>query len=382
MSLDSNQKLTDEQQMLSDMVSKYLSETYDFDSRRKIANGPVSVAPPHWKKFAEMGWLAMPFDESDGGFNGGPKEISILFEAFGKHLVLEPYLETILLGGGALSFGPEDIRRRYLPAIIAGDLQCAFAHHEPNHTAERYYVGTTALQSKDSWQLNGVKSIVSNAPHSGLLVLTARIKGQKHDSDGIGLFVVDKNVRGVHCDDYLTIDGRRASEITLNEVEVERGALLSVDAGHLDTLLDRACFAVCAEAVGAMSALISMTIDYCQQRKQFGQSIGSFQALQHRMVDMYIASELSHSLLIATTNAIANASDDRHRLLAALKFRVDRSAREISYGAIQMHGGIAMTDEFKVGHYFKRLTVISKQFGNANFQLERYRHYNVHNNHS
>ena len=377
MPLDSNQQLTDEQQMLSDMVSKYLSETYDFESRRKIANGPVSVATPHWETFADMGWLALPFNESEGGFNGGPKEISILFEAFGKHLVLEPYLETIILAGGALAIAPETVRRQYVPAIIAGDCQCAFAHIEPRHTAERYYVGTTALQSKDGWQVDGVKSIVSNAPQSNLLVLTARIKGDKRDRDGIGLFVIDKNSHGVHCDDYVTIDGRRASEITLAEVQVGKAALISSDSGQLDNLLDRACFAVCAEAVGSMRALISMTIDYCQQRKQFGQPIGSFQALQHRMVDMYIASELSHSLLIATANALENASDDRHKLLAALKFRVDKSARESSYGAIQMHGGIAMTDEFKVGHHFKRLTVIAKQFGNANFQLERYRHYNA-----
>ena len=377
MDIDSQHKLTEEQKMLSDSVARYLGEEYDFESRRVIANGTTTQKFMHWKAFAKMGWLSLPFSEADGGFNGGAKELSILFEAFGENLVLEPYLDTILLAGGALSAGSEAVKKKYLPDIINGELFGAFAHIEPKHTAERFHVGTMALRADDHWQLNGVKSVVSNGPYADFLIVSARISGKKNSRDGIALFAMNKNTPGVQCDDYVTIDGRRASEITFSEVKLDLDALISSDSGILDKLLDRACFAVCAEALGAMRRLVAMTIDYCQQRKQFGQPIGSFQVLQHRMVDMYIALELSQSLLLATANAISVESDDQKRLLSALKFKVDKSARIISYGAVQLHGGIAMTDEFAVGHYFKRLTLIGKQFGNADFHLERYRNYNA-----
>jgi hypothetical protein len=363
----------DEQHMLADSVAKYLTETYDFETRRAVANGDLLAPQPQWQQFADMGWLTLPFDERDGGFNGGPKELAILFEAFGEHLVLEPYLETVVLAGTTIANGEEALKKRYLDGIMAGDIHAAFGHGEAEHSAERYYVATSAVQSGNGWCLNGAKSVVANGPLADVMVVSARISGNVRSPQGIGLFAVERGAAGFTARDYVTVDGRRASEIILDQVDVSAEALISTASETLDQTLDRGCFAVCAEAVGAMQALLSATVEYCQQRHQFGQPIGSFQVLQHRMVDMYIALELARSLLGATTDALANNSRHNERLISALKYRVDQSARAISYGALQLHGGIAMTDELNIGHYFKRLALIEKQFGSAQFHLQRFK---------
>ncbi|MDE0841227.1 MAG: acyl-CoA dehydrogenase family protein [Porticoccaceae bacterium] len=373
MQADTTRNLNDEQQMLADSVSKYLTDTYSFDARRSTANGDLLAPHPQWQQFANMGWLGLPFDDCDGGFSGGPTEISLLFQAFGKHLVLEPYLETVVLAGGVIARGQAVLKQRYLDGIMSGDIQGAFGHGEAGHSAERYYVSTSALKTDHGWQLNGTKAVVANGPLADVLVISARIEGDVRSSQGIGLFVIDRHAAGIAATDYVTVDGRRASEISLNHVEIAADALVSTATDELNRVLDRGCFAVCAEAIGAMQALLSATVEYCQQRRQFGQPIGSFQALQHRMVDMYIALELARSLLGATTDALTNNDENSGLLLSALKYRVDKSARLISYGALQLHGGIAMTDELNIGHYFKRLTLVEKQFGTAQYHLQRFK---------
>ena len=364
---------SDEQQMLADSVSRLLSDNYSFEYRRALANSESGAPSAQWSQFADMGWLALPFAECDGGYDGGAIELMILFERFGEYLLLEPYLETVLLAGGALHYACDGLRQRYIGNIIDGQLQAAFAHTEPGHGAERFYVATTARQVNGAWCLQGSKNVVNNGAAADIIVVTARLSGAVNARDGIAMFLVDKSAAGVDCRHYITADGRRASEIDFNAVELPEAALISTDSAHLETLLDRACFAVCAEALGAMQALLSATVDYCKQRQQFGQPIGRFQALQHRMADMYIATELVRSLLGATAAALVDNSSSMARMISALKYRVGKSARLVGQGAIQLHGGIAMTDELAVGHYFKRLTLIEQQFGNTDFHLCRFR---------
>ena len=368
---------SEEQNMLRDSAERYLRDNYSFDSRQAAVKQARGYDADQWQAFAELGWLAMTFKEESDGFGGGALETMILCEQFGKYLVLEPYLESVVLVGGLIEAGAQPaIKQQYLSGLIAGELQGAFAYLEEGSVADPTSVQTTAEPSADGFVINGKKTVVLNGPEADFFIVSARTGAAEKDSkQGISLFFVSKDAPGLSCKNYKTYDGRCASELQLENVAVTGQALV----GELDNgfaiaapIFSRAMIAVCAEAVGAMDALLAATIDYTKQRKQFGQSISGFQVLRHRMVDMFMEIELTRSLLMATAWKLDNNAPDAEQCVAALKAKVGKAGRYVSHNALQLHGGIGTTDEFSVGHYFKRLAVIGAMFGSRDSHLSRY----------
>ena len=370
---------SEEQNMLRDSAERYLRDNYSFDSRQAAVKQARGYDADQWQTFAELGWLAMTFKEESDGFGGGALETMILCEQFGKFLVLEPYLESVVLVGGLIEAGAQPaIKEPYLSGLIAGELQGAFAYLEEGGVADPTYVQTTAESSVDGFLLNGKKTVVLNGPEADCFVISARTGAaadESGSSEGISLFFVSKDAPGLSLTNYKTYDGRSASELQLENVAVTSEALV----GELNNgfaiatpVFSRATVAVCAEAVGAMDALLTATVDYTKQRKQFGQSISGFQVLRHRMVDMFMEIELTRSLLMATAWKLDNNAADAEQCVAALKAKVGKAGRYVSHNAVQLHGGIGTTDEFSVGHYFKRLAVIGVMFGSRDSHLSRY----------
>lgn len=368
---------SEEQTMLHDSADKYLHDNYSFAGRQATVKQSRGFDAEHWQMFADLGWLAMTFSEDSGGFGGGAIETMILCEQFGKYLVLEPYLESVVLVGGLLEAGAQPaIKERYLSGLMTGTLQGALAYLEQGHVAEPFHVQATAEVNNDGFILNGQKTVVLNGPEADILLVTARTgSDSEKSSEGISLFLVDKNIAGLSCTHYKTYDGRSASELQLDNVVVSADALVGSlgDATVLAApIFSRATVAICAEAVGAMDALLQATVDYTKQRKQFGQPISNFQVLRHRMADMYMEVELTRSLLMASAWKLDNDAEDAAKCIAALKAKVGKAARYVSHNAIQLHGGIGTTDEFSVGHYFKRLAAIGVMFGSRDSHLSRY----------
>jgi len=368
---------SEEQTMLHDSADKYLRENYSFENRQVTVKQSRGFNAEQWQMFADLGWLAMTFDEDAGGFGGGALETMILCEQFGKYLVLEPYLESVVLVGGLIQAGGQSaIKEHYLAGLMAGELQGALAYLEEGNVANPHYVTTKAESTGEDYVLNGSKTVVLNGPEANLFLVSARVGDNSAQSkEGISLFAVDKNTPGLSCNNYKTYDGRSACELQLDNVALGADALvgeLGNAAEIAAPIFSRAIVAVCAEAVGAMDALLAATVEYTKQRKQFGQSISSFQVLRHRMVDMYMEIELARSLLMATAWKLDNGSEDAPQCVAALKAKVGKAGRYVSHNAIQLHGGIGTTDEFSVGHYFKRLAAIGVMFGSRDSHLSRY----------
>ena len=368
---------SEEQNMLRDSAERYLRDNYSFDSRQAAVKQASGFDAVQWQAFADLGWLAMTFDEDSGGFGGGALETMILCEQFGKFLVLEPYLESVVMVGGLIEAGAQPaIKEQYLTGLIAGELQGAFAYLEEGSVADPTHVKTIAEPSADGFILNGSKTVVLNGPEADFFIVSVSTSANHKDSSqGISLFVVAKDNPGLSLKNYKTYDGRSASELHMTDVAVSNLALV----GELDNgfaiaapIFSRAIVAVCAEAVGAMDALLAATVDYTKQRKQFGQSISGFQVLRHRMVDMFMEIELTRSLLMATAWKLDNNAPDAEQCVAALKAKVGKAGRYVSHNAVQLHGGIGTTDEFSVGHYFKRLATIGVMFGSRDSHLSRY----------
>ena len=368
---------SEEQNMLRDSAERYLRDNYSFDSRQAAVKQASGFDAVQWQAFADLGWLAMTFDEDSGGFGGGALETMILCEQFGKFLVLEPYLESVVMVGGLIEAGAQPaIKEQYLTGLIAGELQGAFAYLEEGSVADPTHVKTIAEPSADGFILNGSKTVVLNGPEADFFIVSVSTgANHKDSSQGISLFVVAKDNPGLSLKNYKTYDGRSASELHMADVAVSNLALV----GELDNgfaiaapIFSRAIVAVCAEAVGAMDALLAATVDYTKQRKQFGQSISGFQVLRHRMVDMFMEIELTRSLLMATAWKLDNNAPDAEQCVAALKAKVGKAGRYVSHNAVQLHGGIGTTDEFSVGHYFKRLATIGVMFGSRDSHLSRY----------
>lgn len=353
-------ELTDEQTMLRDSAARYLRDNYGFDRRQAAVKAGDGFDRAQWQTFAELGWLAMPFSEDHGGFDGGALETLLLCEQFGRHLVIEPWLETVVLAGGLIQRGGNaQLQQRYLPGIAAGTVQGAFAHQGL----------ATATRSEAGFLISGKKSVVFNAPAADVILVSALT------GDGSSLFAVDAASQGVRRRDYPTYDGRHASELELDHVSVPESALvgeLHNAAALIEEVIDQALLAVCAEAVGAMDALIQATVEYTSQRRQFGQPIARFQVLRHRMADMFIHCELTRSLLLAVAFKLDQKEADAPRLVAALKARVGKAGKFIGQNAIQLHGGIGMTEELAIGHYFKRLAIIEQLFGARDVHLQRF----------
>jgi pimeloyl-CoA dehydrogenase small subunit len=364
--------LTDEQRLLKDSVERLIADHYAFEQRKKYMAEPAGHSTAVWNQYAELGLLGLPFEEALGGFGGGAVETMIVMEAFGRGLVLEPYFATVILGGGLLRrVGSEALRAALVPQIVAGKLKLAFAHVERQSRYDLADVATTARKDGDDYVLDGAKSVVLHGDCADKLLVTARVSGARRDRDGIGLFLVDADAPGVTRRGYPTQDGLRAAELTLSGVRVAADAALSDNAlPAIEHVVDEAIAALCAEAVGTMQAMHETTLEYLKTRQQFGRPIGSFQVLQHRSVDMLVALEQARSMaMFAAVMAGEEDATERRRAIAAAKVQIGRSGKHIGQEAIQLHGGIGMTMEYSVGHYFKRMTMIDMLFGDADAHL-------------
>jgi alkylation response protein AidB-like acyl-CoA dehydrogenase len=363
------------QTMLADSVGKFIGNEYDFDSRQAYAASDKGYSEDVWSTFAELGWTAVPFAEEDGGFGGGPADVMVLMQSLAPGLVVEPYLANIILAGGILGRAASpDQKARWLQPIIEGELQATLAFNEPQARYDLASVQTTATRDGDDWVLNGVKGLVPNGGTADLLIVPARNAGAVTDKDGITLFAVDATATGVTRNAYATVDGLRAAEISFADVRIGPDTILGeVGQGYavLEATIDDATLAVCAEAVGIMQVLKDKTVEYSRNRKQFGVPIGSFQELQHRMVDMLMACEQAQSLLMWAVMTRAAAGDDSKRAVSSIKYLIGTEGKKLGQDAVQIHGGMGVTWDLDVAHYFKRLTVIGTLFGNADWHLDK-----------
>ena len=369
-------QLTEEQELLRSSIQRFLREQYDFDERRKIVATDEGWSRKHWKSFAELGLCAAPFQESSGGLGGGSLATMIVMQEFGRSLVVEPYFETVVLAGGLIEdvASPEQ-RQEFLPKIMEGEAIWALAWAEGRSRYDFNNVTTAARRQGDKFVLSGTKAAVVGAPWADKLIVSARTSGGPRDRVGVSLFVVDRHSPNLHLQSFKTIDGRRAAELTLMDVEVPVSQVLGIEGEGvvaLEACRDRAIAALCAEAVGAMSVLNSATLEYSKARKQFGVALGSFQVLQHRMVDMFIALEESISLTQHLNLSLAAHEPNGSKLASGAKSKVGNAARFVAEQAVQLHGGMGMSDELNVGHYFKRINSINVQFGDPTYHLMRY----------
>lgn len=366
---------TEEQSMLRDTVASYLADHYSFDQRRAMLSQEPGWSPTIWKAFAEeLGILGAPFSEELGGLGGGPVDNMIVMEEMGKALVVEPYLGTVVIGGGFLKHSGHADAEALIGQIIAGEAIFAFAYAEPQGRYNLADLKTTAKKDGAGYVLNGMKAVVIGAPYATHLIVTARTGGGQRDAMGISVFIVPKGAAGVTTRDYPTVDGFRASEVYLENVKVGADALVGPEGQALplvEKVVDEAIAATCAEACGVLRKLHEGTLEYTRQRKQFGQPISAFQVLQHRMVDMFIHVEQAISM---TYMATIKVSDDHERAkaVAAAKVQIGKACRFVGQNAIQLHGGMGMTTEMAIAHYFKRSTMIESAFGSTDHHLVRY----------
>ncbi len=368
---------TEEQQLLKDAVGKFLEKNYTFEQRRQIIASREGMSKPVWDGLVSMGLLGVPIPQDFGGFGGGGVDVMLVMEAFGRALLVEPYLSTAVLAGSAITLGGSDSQRRILlPRIVDGSMKFAFAHTEPGSRYELNRVETTARQEGGMWVINGRKSVVIDGAVADLLIVTARTGGAADSPHGITLFFVNPGEQGVMGRDYPTYDGRRAAEVTFEDVTISPESVIGVvDNAYplLEAVVDRGIAAVCAEAVGCMDALKDATLEYLKTRQQFGVPIGKFQALQHRMVDLYMECELARSMaLLAAVKVDSPDAFERRRAVSAAKELIGRAGRFVGQQAIQLHGGMGVTDELSVGHYVKRLTAIAASFGDGDLHLDRF----------
>ena len=370
-------ELSDEQNMLKDSVERFVKDNYSSEARAKLADTELGFSRDHWKKMADLGWLGMPFSEEVGGFGGTAIETTIMMENMGQGLVLEPFLSTVILGGGIVAeAGNEAQIEAIIPQVIEGNMLLAFAYAEPQSRFDLNDVETSASKSGDGYVLNGHKAVVYHGTTADKVIVSARTSGGSRDEAGISLFIVDNGAAGLSRRDYRTIDGQRAADIMLENVNVAADALLGEEGGSfpvIEKVVDRTIAALCAEAVGAMQAANNITNEYMKERKQFGTPIGKFQVLQHRMVDMYMEAEQSKSMsdMVAMKLGMGDETESR-KAVAAAKAQIGQAAKFVGQQSIQLHGGMGMTDEYSIGHYFKRLTTIEMLFGNTDHHFKRY----------
>lgn len=366
-------QFTEEQELLRSSVQRLLRDQYDFDARRKIVASEEGFSRAQWQGFAELGLLGAPFSEEVGGLGGGPLSTMIVMHEFGRHLVVEPFVETVVLAGGLLAQSGSAVQQQdFIPDIVAGNKIWALAWTEKGSRFDLANVATTARREGEGYVLTGEKTAVIAAPWADYLIVSARTSGQPRDRSGVSLFVVDRHAANLDLRSFKTIDGRRGADISLRGVA---GQLLGEEgegATALEACRDRAIGALCAEAVGAMAELNAATLDYSKTRKQFGTTIGSFQVLQHRMVDMFIAHQEALSLMQHLTLGLDSGEAGTSRLASGAKSRVGYAGKFIADQAVQLHGGMGMTDELNVGHYFKRISSINIQFGDPAFHVLRY----------
>ena len=367
---------TETQDMLRDTLARFLADTYDFDKRQKMIASDSGRDPGIWKALAnDLGILSAPFSEAQGGLDGGALENMIMMEELGKVIAIEPYLQTVVIGGGALKAAGGPIADAVIPEIIAGNAIIAFAYAEPQGRYDLANLRTTAKKDGAGYILNGHKGVVYAAPWATHILVTARTGGSPREANGISLFLVDAKTPGIVRRDYPTVDGFQASEIYFENAAIPGDGLLGGEGTGLpliEQIVDEATLAICGEACGVTRKLHEGTLDYAKQRQQFGQPIGRFQVLQHRMADMFLEVEQIVSMTLMATLKLDLPADERKAAVSLAKAKVARSARFVGQNAIQTHGGIGITQELSIGHYFKRATMIESQFGSADFHLDRF----------
>jgi len=369
-------ELSDEQRLLQDSVSRLIADRYSFEQRKGYLKTPEGFSAALWSQYAELGLLGLPFAEEYGGFGGGAQEIMLVMQAFGRALILEPYLATVVLGGAALRHGgSDDQKAAVLPAIAEGNMKLAFAHAERQARYDLTDVLTTARRSGGGWVLDGSKSVVVHGEAADKLVLSARTSGDRYAEDGITVFLVDATAPGVARRGYATRDEQRAADIALSNVAVSDADVLG-EAGQglaiVQRVVEAGIAATAAECIGAMETMHSMTLEYSKTREQFGKPIGSYQVVQHRLADMFMTMEQGRSMaMLATVMVDHPDAEERARKIAMAKVGVGQAGRYVSQSAIQMHGGIGMTEEYAVGHYFRRCMAIERLFGDPAYYLQK-----------
>ena len=368
--------LTQEQRLLQDSIQKFISTQYSISERNKFITNDQGYDNSNWQQFADLGWLAMTFSEEFGGLGGSLVDSMIMLEEFGKGLVVEPFMSTVILFGAAVELaGSQEQKQAIIPAIIEGNLIGTFAYAEPVEPTNLSAVQTKATAEDSGFRLSGMKSLVFNAVSADKILLSARTSGGDFDADGISLFIVDPAANGLTRTDYATVDGLRASEINLEQVRVERDGLLGktgTASKLIQGLANRGILGLAAEAIGAMEALYKSTIEYTKQRQQFDHPLADFQVLKHRMTEMFVEYNLVKSLCMKATMLETQGTADAQRNIHALKYLVGKTGRFISQNAVQLHGGMGMTEDLPIAHYFKRLLVIDAQFGNTDHHLNKF----------
>ena len=372
-----NFSLNEEQRILQDSAERFVRESCSLEQRRRLVSSEPGYSERNWRRMADLGWLGVNVPETYGGAGGGPVETMVLMEALGAGLVPEPYFPSVVLGGNLVAMaGSEPQKQAILPALVAGELKLAFAWVEPQAGYDLFDVATRAEPRGTGYVLDGAKGVVLGAPTADQLIICARTAGDTRDRHGIGLFLVARGASGVTLREYRTVDGLRAAEVELDNVTVDVGAVLGDPRDALpviEAVAERAIAALCAEAVGVMDVVVRSTAEYLKTRRQFGRPIGTFQVLQHQLVDMSIAAEEARSMMYVATLRLGERDIElRARAMSGAKHLIGRYGRLVGQRAIQLHGGMGMADESSVGHYFKRLTMIDIMFGDEAYHLKRY----------
>jgi alkylation response protein AidB-like acyl-CoA dehydrogenase len=368
-----NFDLSEEQQLLKDSVERFVNDNYDLDTRQSLSKSPAGFSDTYWQTMAELGWLGVTVPEAQGGFGGNQADTMVLMEAFGQGLVLEPFFATAVLGTRALvSGGNADLQSRLLPDVVSGSCRLGLAYAEEQSRFDLEDIITRATAQDSGFVITGHKSMVQHGGSADQLVVSTRTSGGQRDENGITLFLVDTKAEGVTVDSFPTVDGQQASEVTFENVFVHADNMLGeLDLGFtlLQDIAIDGILALAAEAVGAMEILYKDTVAYTQEREQFDHSLADFQVLQHRMVDMFMEYEQCKSMLYRATLEVVQNGREAMRTVHALKYMVGKVGTFIGENAVQLHGGMGVTEELRIGHYFKRLLVIDAQFGNSDHHL-------------
>ena len=364
-----NLNYSDEQNMLREQVLKFCETNYDFIDREKILETEAGYSQDNWKQFAELGWLAVPFKEENGGFNFGPIELTVLFEEFGKALVVEPYLSSVVMSGTILESSNHSNKSSIIEKIIAGDHQVSVAYAEPNIGYNFFDCISSLSKSGDNLSLNGTKSLVLNGGNADQFIVLANQEGSSV------LILVDSDVDGISVQSFKTIDGQTCAELSFENISIDSESILaSGDEAEaiFNQMINMSILCISAEAVGAMNASYMKTVQYTKEREQFSQPISNFQVLQHRMVDMFIETELTKSLLIKATLQLDSNDPEAGNTISALKVQVGKAGRLVGQHAVQLHGGMGVSNEMSIGHYLKRFTAIDSMFGNTQHHINKY----------
>lgn len=371
-----NFDLSEEQQLLKDSVDRFVSDNYDLDTRQTLSKNDAGFSDTYWQTMAELGWLGVTVPEAHGGFGGNQADTMVLMEAFGKGLVLEPFFASAVLGTRAIVAGASsELQNKLLPKLMAGECRLSLAYAEEQARFDLEDIVTRATQDSGDFIITGHKSMVQHGGSADYLVVSTRTSGGQQDQHGITVFLVDAKSEGISIQSFPTVDGQQASEITFKDVRVSADHILGGLDGGFGLLQDIAIdgiLALAAEAVGAMEVLYKDTVAYTQERQQFDQSLSDFQVLQHRMVDMFMEYEQCKSMLYRATLEVVQKGREAMRIVHALKYMVGKNGTFIGENAVQLHGGMGVTEELRIGHYFKRLLVIDSQFGNSDHHLGRF----------